>query len=73
MGLAFLFFATLVGTALAGPLYSDVDVRAHLARGPVSITEEQESTRGFSQRGGPHGTTSEDSASRYSFLVAMGA
>lgn len=73
MGFAFLFITTLVGTALAGPLYSDVDVRAHLARGLVIINEGQESTRGFSQRGGHHGPNSEESASRYSFLVAMGA
>lgn len=53
---------TLACTAFAGPLNSDVDVRAHLARGPVSINKGQESTRGFSQRGGPHGPALEDSS-----------
>ena len=73
MRLAFLFIATLAGTALAGPLYSDVDVRAHLAQGPVSINDGQEDTRGFSHRGSHQRPISEDSASVYSFLSAKDA
>lgn len=63
MKFTLLFIASLAGTALAGPLNSDVDVRAHLARGPVSINNGQESTRGFSHRGGPRGPAPEDSES----------
>lgn len=57
-----LCIAALAATALSGPLNSDVDVRAHLARGPISINTGEESTRGFSQRGGPHGPAQEDRA-----------
>lgn len=60
MRLTLIFIATLAGIALSGPLNSDVDVRAHLARGPVSINKGQESTRGISHRGGPRGSAMED-------------
>lgn len=63
MRLTLLFIATLAGTALSGPLNSDVDVRAHLARGQVSINKGQESTRGISHRGGPHGPAMENNDS----------
>lgn len=63
MKLPLFFIASLAATALAGPLKSDVDVRAHLARGMVSINNGQESTRGFSHRGGPHGPALEDGES----------
>lgn len=74
MKLTLLLFTTLAGTAIAGPLSSDADIRAHLARGSVSINNGQESTRGlsgrvgprgFSQRGGPHGPSLEDAAALY--------
>lgn len=60
MRFTLLFVATLAGTAFSGPLMSDVDVRAHLARGSVSINNGQESTRGFARRGGPRGPALEE-------------
>lgn len=63
MKLTLLFIATLAGTALSGPLNSDVDVRAHLARGLVNINKGQESTRGISHRGGPRGPVMEGNES----------
>lgn len=41
---------TLAATALAGPMFSEDDIRAHLAQPSARINTREESLHGFAQR-----------------------